>query len=92
MTQTDQGGRHRSSPVRRNAQGPVYLRGDDQRMSGGPATIQSRGWVGWAERRVLDRPAKMLTRATPNPSAWSADRAVFGKVVWGIMLKHHEDQ
>jgi hypothetical protein len=50
------------------------------------------GWVGWAERRVLDRPAKMLTRATPNPSAWSADRAVFGKVVWGIMLKHHEDQ
>ncbi|WP_256441695.1 hypothetical protein [Bradyrhizobium sp. sGM-13] len=29
----------------------------------------------------------------PDPSpAWSADRVVFGKVVWGIMLKHHEDQ
>jgi hypothetical protein len=56
MTQTDQGGRHRSSPVRRNAQGPVYLRGDDQRMSGGPATIQSR--VGRLGRTSCSGPAR----------------------------------
>jgi hypothetical protein len=37
---------------------------------------------------------RCVTRSSiPDPSpARSADRVVFGKVVWGIMLKHHEDQ
>ncbi|QHO77359.1 hypothetical protein ACH79_36690 [Bradyrhizobium sp. CCBAU 051011] len=61
-------------------------------MLGGPATIQSAmGRLGLLD--ALNSTRKMLTRVIPDPSpAWSADRAVFGKVVWGMMLKHHEDQ